>query len=259
MQKRSSSYGSCPTKAEQERHSSWETAPNLFGTRPAQERSCGPKPRPGGCRPTGPAGPLRQKWLDAMMKGWSGNEDEEEAHRAAHEAAHKAAMEAHQATHGAAHEAAHEAAHAAYHQSRPQPEAEYVHGGFSLPSPTEYLKNLGQMVASALDPLGVDVRIDVETPNGEMIKISGGERKASATESPKPEAEKVSEAVAQTAPKWEVSEPSDCPAADGAEARDVDGFEAAIKEALEASIKGRLMIEITHHNLQFPPQTSFCP
>ena len=28
------------------------------------------------------------------------------------------------------------------------------------------------MVASALDPLGVDVRIDVETPSGERININ---------------------------------------------------------------------------------------
>jgi hypothetical protein len=51
-------------------------------------------------------------------------------------------------------QAAHDAAHAAFQgraanagaeeAGRHQPEAEYVRGGFSLPSPTEYLKNLGQ-------------------------------------------------------------------------------------------------------------------
>ena len=39
-------------------------------------------------------------------------------------------------------------------------------------SGTDFLKNLGQIVAHALDPLGVDVTIDVETPSGEKININ---------------------------------------------------------------------------------------
>merc|ERR1712213_193084 len=32
----------------------------------------------------------------------------------------------------------------------------------------DYLKNVGNFVAAALDPLGIDVKIDIETPDGKQ-------------------------------------------------------------------------------------------
>merc|ERR1711923_169862 len=63
-----------------------------------------------------------------------------------HEEAVKAAQEASKEAHEQAHSAA-----------------------FSFPTmtgPEDYLQNVGSFVAAALDPLGIDVKIDIETPEG---------------------------------------------------------------------------------------------
>merc|ERR1712045_1098968 len=39
-------------------------------------------------------------------------------------------------------------------------------GGLSMTGSEDYLKNVGSYVAAALDPLGIDVKIDIETPEG---------------------------------------------------------------------------------------------
>merc|ERR1711915_186449 len=36
---------------------------------------------------------------------------------------------------------------------------------------TEYLKNVGTFVAAALDPLGIDVQVDIETPEGQRSTV----------------------------------------------------------------------------------------
>ena len=119
------------------------------------------------------------------MKGWSGSAEEETmTHQAAHQAARESAHSHHQEIHQAAAAAA-EAAATAFKQAaaaahvaaegdgkgKPPPQQttfndDFIRSAFNMTSPTDYLKNLGQMVASALDPLGVDVKIDVETPTG---------------------------------------------------------------------------------------------
>merc|ERR1712130_61005 len=38
--------------------------------------------------------------------------------------------------------------------------------GVNLTGSEDYLKNVGNFVAAALDPLGIDVKIDIETPEG---------------------------------------------------------------------------------------------
>merc|ERR1712012_1172115 len=87
--------------------------------------------------------------LEAMMRGWSGEgaAGHHQAHDAAHQAAaadaHKAAQEVHEQVHKAAQEAA-----------------------ASMTGNEDYLKNVGSFVAAALDPLGIDVKIDIETPEG---------------------------------------------------------------------------------------------
>merc|ERR1712098_494980 len=38
--------------------------------------------------------------------------------------------------------------------------------GVNMTGNEDYLKNVGSFVAAALDPLGIDVKIDIETPEG---------------------------------------------------------------------------------------------
>ena len=90
--------------------------------------------------------------LEAMMRGWAG-EGAAGGHHQAHDAAHQAAADAHKAAqeaHEQVHKAAQEAAAAAA----------------SMTGNEDYLKNVGSFVAAALDPLGIDVKIDIETPEG---------------------------------------------------------------------------------------------
>merc|ERR1712110_231238 len=78
----------------------------------------------------------------------------DEKHEKIHEEAVKAAQEASKEAHEQAHSAAQAAAASA---------------AFSFPTmtgPEDYLQNVGSFVAAALDPLGIDVKIDIETPEG---------------------------------------------------------------------------------------------
>merc|ERR1711915_676257 len=40
--------------------------------------------------------------------------------------------------------------------------------GMHMTGGEDYLKNVGNFVAAALDPLGIDVKIDIETPEGKQ-------------------------------------------------------------------------------------------
>merc|ERR1712066_1141088 len=113
----------------------------------------------GGWAAAGPA------W-EAMMRGWTGEQpagassqekkeegDNQKTHAEAVAAAEQAAKEAHARAHSAAQASAASAASAA----------------FSFPTMSgseDYLQNVGSFVAAALDPLGIDVKIDIETPEG---------------------------------------------------------------------------------------------
>merc|ERR1719273_1560829 len=71
----------------------------------------------------------------------------------------------HQDKHQEAVKAAEEAAKQAHAQAHS--EAQAAAGAAGLLSGSEdYLQNVGSFVAAALDPLGIDVKIDIETPEG---------------------------------------------------------------------------------------------
>merc|ERR1712151_1202974 len=47
----------------------------------------------------------------------------------------------------------------------------------------DYLKNVGSFVAAALDPLGIDVQVDIETPEGTRDTVKSSTRTASSSSS----------------------------------------------------------------------------
>jgi len=91
--------------------------------------------------------------FDAMMKGWTGHAEQHA--KAVEEAikAHEAEAKAHEEAASASAEASTEALNAAF-------------SGLGMTGSEDYLKNVGSYVAAALDPLGIDVKIDIETPEG---------------------------------------------------------------------------------------------
>merc|ERR1711963_354884 len=133
----------------------------------------------------GPMGPLGQGiWtaqsasaLDAMMKGWAGDCSSTEANsnpQAKDSTASNdgATSSAHAEAHSAAH-AAHSAAHAAHSAAQAAATNDFAamnnaFSGMTMTGSEDYLKNVGNFVAAALDPLGIDVKIDIETPDGKQ-------------------------------------------------------------------------------------------
>merc|ERR1712211_206696 len=149
-------------------------------------RGVGPRGR-GLFRPFGPVhGGRGGAWaasavpaFDAMMKGWtgegmfanngwSGQNMGSEEHKRAHEEAANAAKAAHEQAHAAAADAS-AAFNAAFE-------------GINLTGSGDYLKNVGNFVAAALDPLGIDVKIDIETPEGrKSCQVSSATSSSSST------------------------------------------------------------------------------
>jgi len=131
--------------------------------------------------------------FEAMMKGWMGEgcdgqqsqEDKtkttsstssstssssanSEDHQKTHEDACGTAKDGHEQAHAAAEamaSAAHEAAAAAAHQAAAAAAAAAAMSNAG--SSAEYLKNVGNFVSAALDPLGIDVQVHVDTPSYE--------------------------------------------------------------------------------------------
>merc|ERR1712064_156121 len=144
-----------------------------------------------------------QKWFDAMMKGWTGegqypganfgNADQANMAKSAHDAAHQAAQAAAASVAAASHAAA--GSHAAFNaanggysnqinssnqtegQQTGPPRRQSLDQMFQ--GNTEFLANVGNMVAAALDPFGINVQVDIEAPNGQRTtcgaKASSGE------------------------------------------------------------------------------------
>merc|ERR1712112_635910 len=128
--------------------------------------------------PMGPMGPLGQGiWtaqsasaLDAMMKGWAGDCSSAETN------SNPQAKDSTASNDGAtssAHAEAHSAAHAAHSAAQAAATNDFAamnnaFSGMTMTGSEDYLKNVGNFVAAALDPLGIDVKIDIETPDGKQ-------------------------------------------------------------------------------------------
>merc|ERR1719219_1906801 len=89
-----------------------------------------------------------------------------------------------------AHQQAHQDAHHAAHQAA-QEEA-FKHLAENLTGSADYLKNMGTFVAAALDPYGINVQVDIETPEGkrETVSSSHSTVTSSSSSTNKEEAEK---------------------------------------------------------------------
>jgi sequestosome 1 len=147
-----------------------------------------------------------QKWFEAMMKGWTGegqfpgaNFDHmaqaniaKSAHDAAHQAAQAAASVA-AASHAAAGSSAafNAATGGMNNQENANQQSHEQQQGFPPRSQSmdqmfqgnnEFLANVGNMVAAALDPFGINVQVDVETPNGQRTTCSAKASNETSTE-----------------------------------------------------------------------------
>jgi len=114
--------------------------------------------------------------FDAMMKGWTGAGAEAwSQHAEQHAKAMEEAMKAQEAAINKdvksyqedvkAHQEAVKAASAASAEAGTEA-LNAALGGLNLTGSEDYLESVGRHVAAALDPLGIDVKIDIETPEG---------------------------------------------------------------------------------------------
>jgi hypothetical protein len=132
--------------------------------------------------PGGAASAWAGPTFEAMMQGWMGEHPQQHGaardfaagdHGNAHAEAQASAANAHASAHSAAQAAAedaHTAAHAAAQAAQAAEEA-FAAAGMPEGSGAEYLQRVGDFVAAALDPLGIDVQVDVETPGGQRTTV----------------------------------------------------------------------------------------
>merc|ERR1711915_888325 len=95
--------------------------------------------------------------------------------------AHEAAFEAAQEAHEQAHHAASAAAAAAATASQDANQAAFEQFATTMNGNADYLKNVGTFVAAALDPLGIDVQVDIETPEGRRSNVRAASSSSSSS------------------------------------------------------------------------------
>merc|ERR1719454_178089 len=110
--------------------------------------------------PGGAASAWAGPTFEAMMQGWMGEHPQQPGAAGDHANAHAEA----QASAANAHASAHSAAQAAAEEA-------FAAAGMPEGSGEEYLQRVGDFVAAALDPLGIDVQVDVETPGGQRTTV----------------------------------------------------------------------------------------
>merc|ERR1719510_1478158 len=162
--------------------------------------------------PGGAASAWAGPTFEAMMQGWMGEHPQQPGaagdHANAHAEAQASAASAHASAHSAAQAAAedaHTAAHAAAQAAQAAEEA-FAAAGMPEGSGEEYLQRVGDFVAAALDPLGIDVQVDVETPGGQRttVKPSEAEEKKKQDDPAGSEAAKERSASSSDDEEWTV-------------------------------------------------------
>merc|ERR1719492_179608 len=99
------------------------------------------------------------------MSGWTGEQQLQAGTSGQEKKPEGGEKEQHQEKHEEAVRAAEEAARQAHAQSEAHSQAA-AGAAALLTGSADYLQNVGSFVAAALDPLGIDVKIDIETPEG---------------------------------------------------------------------------------------------
>merc|ERR1712130_142296 len=79
--------------------------------------------------------------------------------------------------------------------------------GVNLSGSEDYLKNVGNFVAAALDPLGIDVKIDIETPEGRKSCHVSRQTSTTTEQTGAAEAEKKEEAAEKKEEEEKKTEP----------------------------------------------------
>jgi len=166
--------------------------------------------------PGGAASAWAGPTFEAMMQGWMGEHPQQPGHAGDHVNAHAeaqaSAANAHAFAHSAAQAAAddaHTAAHAAAQAAQAAEEA-FAAAGMPEGSGEEYLQRVGDFVAAALDPLGIDVQVDVETSGGQRttvkptVKPSEADEKKQEDEAAGPEAARERSASTSDDEEWTV-------------------------------------------------------
>merc|ERR1719430_355474 len=159
--------------------------------------------------PGGAASAWAGPTFEAMMQGWMGEHpqqpgaagDHVNAHANAHAQAQASASNAHASAHSAAQAAAQDAHSAA--QAAQAAEEAFAAAGMPEGSGEEYLQRVGDFVAAALDPLGIDVQVDVETPGGQRTTVKPTVKPSEAEE------KKQDEAAGPEAARERSASPSD--------------------------------------------------
>merc|ERR1719228_1125583 len=129
----------------------------------------------------GAAGAWAGPTFEAMMQGWMGEQPGQPGGAAPgaagdHQDAHAQAQASASNAHASAHSAAQAAAEA------------FAAAGMPEGSGEEYLQRVGDFVAAALDPLGIDVQVDVETPGGQRTTVKPTVKPSEADEKKQDEA-----------------------------------------------------------------------
>merc|ERR1712026_88788 len=220
------------------------------------------------------------------MKGWTGTGEgglgcpPAPEHAAQHQQAHEAAKAAAEAAHQQAHQAAAGAAAAGAAAAASADEAiNAAMGGLSMSGSEDYLKNVGNFVAAALDPLGIDVKIDIETPEGrkschvsrqtstmteqtgaseEEKKDGGAEKQEEAAEKQEEAAKKQEEAAEKKEEEEKKTEPESSKKANTPSDDEEDWTVVSDKKAAEDSTPESLYPDLTE-TPSAPPTTASHP